>query len=117
MDFSYMSAIASFVSGLLGVGIAWGTLRAKVKGNSCNIKEVKEDVNKITGGSTGEPVYTRKVECDKRHEDITKEFVILKKESANHGEKLTGLQNFARYMLQKEGGLSLKEVNDILGNG
>ena len=108
MDISFVSAAISFVSGVLGVGVAWGGLRVGVKNNTDDIIELKRDFDALTGQPAGEPVYIRRVECDDKQNDMSKQIETLK--AASHG-----IEKYARYMLTKDG-LSLSEVNDILGN-
>lgn len=102
-----LQLVMSGGSGVLGVGVAFAMLRMRVGGNSKAIKVLRSDVDQITGKPAGLPVFVRRDECETQTTQMTKELSIV-------STKVDGLQRYARHQLTKDG-LSLSEVNEILG--
>lgn len=91
-----LQLVMSGGSGMLGVVVAFVTMRLQVRRNTKNISHLRSDFNKITGAPTGLPVYARRDEVTALN------------------DKVAGLQRYARYQLTKNG-MPLNEVNELLG--
>lgn len=56
-------------------------------------------------------------QCNARHSALDDKIGMIDQRTRSHGKALSGLQNFARWMLAKKEGLSLSEVNKIINGG
>ena len=114
MDPDTVRLCLTFAAGVAGVAAGWAGMRGRIRRNAKDIAGLRRDVNKITGNPTGLPVYIRRDECATQTSGIKEEIGALADRFAMQDRRLTGLQNFARYLLITKEGLSLTEVNDML---
>ena len=109
-----MRLCLTFGAGAAGVAAGWAGMRVQVRRNTGDIGHLQKVVKKLTGNPTGLPVYIRRDECEARTGEMGEKVNVLATEVEAQNRQLSEVQNFARYMLTKEG-LTLGEVNEILG--
>lgn len=110
--------IISACAGILGVGVGLGMFRGTIKGIRADLDAIKKRQAKIRGEDNGGfPMYmTRKTcrevrtHCKNDRQDKTD---CLLDELNNHSDSIRGLNNFARWWMQKEG-LDITQINYIL---
>lgn len=92
------------VTGILGVAVGWGVFKTRMTHAEKAITELKE--HKVWD-----------TQCRAQHTEFAGKIKKLNTASEGHGKALSGLQNFARWVLTKKEGLSLPEVNRIINGG
>jgi hypothetical protein len=105
-------------SGVLGVGIAVGFLRAFITKILEDIVELKRKQGVLRGEDSGEPpIYVRRTEFDVQRQicklDIENQNTKVCDTLNNHTKAIRSLQNFALWFMQKQG-MELKDANKIL---
>ena len=105
-------------AGLLGVGLGFGFYKSKFDRMVEDIVSIKAKQAKLRGEDNNNlPLYQRREDClQDRHECMIEEnnrSLIITAELRDHKTSIKTLENFARWMMQKDG-LSIKEINEIL---
>ena len=115
MDSDVLRRAPPYLMGLLGVAAGYGGVRLQVRMNRDNIAALQNDFNVLVGNPTGTPAFVPREECARQTTEMARKINTLSIASREQGQRLTGLSNFARYVLTKQQGLTLAEVNEILG--
>lgn len=113
----YQAAISGGV-GILGVGIGVGVFKATIKQIIEDIREIKRKQSVLRGGEAGDlPIYMTRLTCgDFRQacfKTIADKLEDVDESITEHHECIKGLNNFARWFMQKEGA-TMKEINETL---
>jgi hypothetical protein len=113
-DISLWQIILPIVFAVAGAATAYGMMRNQVRVNKRAIGHLYEDVKKITGdGGEEGPMFVIRRECDVHRMTIGERVDDVKTELQTHGDRLKGIESFARWVLTKEG-LPLDKVNEIM---
>ena len=101
---------------LMAAAAIWGAIRNQVRTNAREISELRGSYNTLMGiggnPNTG-PLFVRTGECAKTVKEFNQQFEHIKVKIDRQTKSLKGMQNFARYVLTKEG-LPLAKVNEIV---
>lgn len=108
-----LQAMIPFMAVLVGAAIAYGALRNQVKTITKELAELQKGWSKLVGNPGGNPAYIKRSECNEKTEAISEKIGHLVKKIDSQGGNIKSFQNFARYMLTKEG-LTIVEVEEIL---
>lgn len=120
MEFG-IDTIIKVGSVLLGAGVAWATLKAWVKTNTAKVNKIEKSLAAFHGQTTenpgAQPMYIRRVECEKTSGAITESIKDISKIVGEQGSSIERVLNYARWQMTTKDGLNLAEANDVLENG
>jgi len=104
------TGISAAVGTLIGVGVAWGSLRTRVVAMKTEINEIKTKQDTLRGAPIGMPLFVFRTECDLQRQKCQEHVCD---EIHDMGEKLKAVENYVRWEMGQKG-LPPDQINRIL---
>jgi hypothetical protein len=108
------STLISAASGILGVAVAFGGLKALVGRNTKDVNRLQQDIDTLD--DEHEKRFVPKSECTLTHEGVKSAMSDLDESVKKQRNAQRRFENFALYQLTKDG-MSLSEAQGVLENG
>jgi hypothetical protein len=108
------SALVSAATGILGVAVTFGALRAYVFRNTADVKKLRKDIE--DQDDEHEKKFVPKSECALTHAGVKSALADLDANVTKQQNAQRRFENFALYQLTKDG-MSLSDAQGVLENG
>jgi hypothetical protein len=109
------SAMISAATGILGVAVGFGALRAIVARNTFDLKQMLKRMNCFDKKNAEK--FVPRTECVLIHDKVTEALSDLEEHVDRQQNITRRLENFALYQLTVKDGMSLSDAQSVLENG